>query len=169
VHRLIFVTLLVGCSAAHPPPTPHDGPTPAPPAQMSVLMLQDGQDATLVAGGQGGFHIWLRYAVHGLGGQSVTLERTAHRVSDDAVVLRDRGPVDIGAPDADGWWTAPSPIPMFMCPTPIGISVIDVPIALELRLLGDADAELARAAVTVVPRCPSDGTQHDACTRICTG
>ena len=97
----------------------------------------------------------------------MTLERSAHRASDGAVVLVYRGDVDVGAPDATGWWTAPSPIPMFMCPSPIGISVIDTPIDFTLRLLGDGDAELARAAITLVPRCPAD--QQDFCTRICTG
>ena len=80
-----------------------------------------------------------------------------------------RGNVDLGdaGPGDDGWWTAPSPIPMFMCPSPIGLSVVDVPIELTLRLLGAGDAELARAAVTVTPRCPD--AQRDFCERICTG
>ena len=56
---------------------------------------------------------------------------------------------------------------MFMCPSPIGISVVDVPIDFTLRLLGAGDAELARAAITLVPRCPE--AQRDFCTRICTG
>jgi len=136
---------------------------------MSVLMLADGQDATLVEGAQGGFHVWMQYAVRGVPASTVTLERSARRVSDGAVVLVYRGDVDVGAPDPanDGWWTAPSPIPMFMCPSPIGISVVDVPIAFTLRLVGAGDAELARADLTLVPRCPD--AQRDFCTRICTG
>lgn len=171
MRRLIALTLLAACSAPpHATPPPADAGPLAPAAEMSLLMLADGQDATLVEGAQGGFHIWLQYAVHGLSASTVTLERTAHRASDDAVVLVYRGDVDVGDPAADGWWTAPSPIPMFMCPSPIGISVVDVPIELTLRLLGAGDAELARAAVTVVPRCPNDSaTQHDFCVRICTG
>lgn len=129
-------------------------------------MLTDGQDATLVEGAQGGFHVWLSYAVRGVTG-SFTLERDAHRVSDGAVVLRYRGPMDVGAPADDGWWSAPSPIPMFMCPTPIGISIVDEPIDFELRLLDDADVERAHTHVTLVPRCPD--AQRDFCTRICTG
>jgi hypothetical protein len=56
---------------------------------------------------------------------------------------------------------------MFMCPSPIGISVVDVPIYFTLRLSGAGDADLARAAITLVPRCPD--AQRDFCTRICTG
>ena len=169
----ILVTLAlfaaVGCTPAAPPapPPPVIAPTPGASAEMALLMLTDGQDDTLVEGAQGGFHVWMQYAVRDLPAGSVTLERTAHRVSDGAIVLRYRGEVDVGAPDADGWWTAPAPIPMFMCPSPIGLSVVDVPIEFALRLLGDGDVELARAAITLVPRCP-DG-QRDFCTRICTG
>lgn len=167
MHRLIVLTLLAGCS---PPPRattpPADAEAP-PAAQMSVLMLADGQDATLVEGAQGGFHVWMQYAVHGLPASTVTLERSAHRVSDGAVVLVYRGDVDVGDAAPDGWWTAPSPIPMFMCPSPIGISIVDVPIEYTLRLLGAGDAELARAAITLVPRCPD--AQRDFCMRICTG
>ena len=134
---------------------------------MTLLTLTDGQDDTLVEGAQGGFHVWMRYAVRGLPAGSYTLERTAHRASDGAVVLVFRGDVEVGAPGADGWWTAPAPIPMFMCPSPIGIAVVDVPIDFTLRLVGAGDAELARAAITLVPRCPD--AQRDFCMRICTG
>ena len=61
-------------------------------------MLADGQDVTLVEGAQGGFHVWMQYAVRGLPAGTVTLERSAHRVSDGAVVLVYRGDVDLGAP-----------------------------------------------------------------------
>ena len=168
MRRLILLTLLAGCDPLPPPPAhaPDLGPGAAP-AEMSVLMLADGQDATLVEGAQGGFHVWLSYAVRGLPAGTVTLERTARRVSDGAVVLVYRGDVDVGAPADDGWWDAPSPIPMVMCPSPIGLSIVDVPIELTLRMLGPGDAELARAAVTVVPRCPD--AQRDFCMRICTG
>lgn len=132
---------------------------------MVVLALVDGQDDTLVPGAQGGFHVWMQYAVRDLAPGTFTLERSAHRASDGAVVLVYRGDVDIGAPDAGGWWTAPAPIPMFMCPSPIGISVVDVPLEFTLRLVGDA--ELARTSITLTPRCPDD--QRDFCTRICTG
>jgi hypothetical protein len=163
-----FAAALSACSA--PPPHAHAASpdlAPAADAEMSVLMLTDGQDATLVEGAQGGFHVWLAYAVRGAAG-SFTLERRADRVSDGAVVLRYRGDVDVGAAGASGWWTAPAPIPMFMCPTPIGVSIVDQPIAYTLRLLDDAEVEHARAAITLVPRCPDDAN-HDYCMHICTG
>jgi len=146
---------------------PDLSPAPVAAGEMTVLTLTDGQDDTLVEGAQGGFHVWMQYAVRDLAAGTYTLERTAHRASDGAVVLVFRGDVDVGVPAADGWWSAPAPIPMFMCPSPIGISVVDVPIDFTLRLLGAGDAELARADITLVPRCPE--AQRDFCTRICTG
>ena len=166
---LFAVTLALialGCAPTPPPATPAPIASPPPPGTLRLVGMTDGQDAILIEGAQGGFHVWMQYAVRDVAG-SVTLERTAHRQGDGAIVLRYRGQVDVGAPDADGWWTAPAAIPMFMCPSPIGLSVVDVPIEFELRMLGDADVELARAAITLVPRCP-DG-QRDFCTRICTG
>jgi hypothetical protein len=169
VQRVVAFILLAGCSA--PPPGGHAVPDLAPPpvaaGEMTVLTLTDGQDDTLVEGAQGGFHVWMQYAVRDLPAGTYTLERSAHRASDGAVVLVFRGDVDIGAPAADGWWTAPAPIPMFMCPSPIGISVVDVPIDFTLRLSDAGDSEQARAAITLVPRCPE--AQRDFCTRICTG
>jgi hypothetical protein len=171
-----LAALVVGCAPASPPPPP----PPTPPVARADLAIgapdgstgamvpfTDGQQVELVAGAQGGFHVWLEYALRDLPPGFYTLERNAHRVSDDAVVLRYTGTVEVGAPAGDGWWTAPSPIPMFMCPTPIGISIVGEPIAFLLRVLDDAGGELARAGVTLVPRCPA--AQLDFCTRICTG
>lgn len=168
MQRLFVLVLVAGCSAT-PPPRDREGADlgPGSPARLSVLMLGDGQQVTLVEGAQGGFHVWMQYAVRDLPPATYTLERSARRVSDGAPVLVYRGDVDIGAAGADGVWSAPAPIPMFMCPSPIGISVIDVSIAFSLRVLGAGDAELARTAITLVPRCPE--AQRDFCTRICSG
>ena len=164
----VMLVVLLGCSAARPPAPPTRAtPITATPATLTIDGYADGQDVTLVAGAQGGFHVWMQYDVRDLAPSTVTLERTATRASDGAVVLVYRGDVDVGAPDAGGTWTAPAPIPMFMCPAPIGITVVDTPIDFQLRLLGDGDAELARAAITLVPHCPD--AQADFCTRICNG
>jgi hypothetical protein len=157
-----------GCSA--PPPVAPPVTTPTITQTSATLAIDgyvDGQDVTLVEGAQGGFHVWMHYAVRDLPAGTVTLERSAYRVSDGAVVLVYRGDADIGAPDDSGWWSAPAAVPMFMCPSPIGITIVDTPIDYQLRLVGGDGAELARAAVTLVPHCPDD--QRDFCTRICTG
>ncbi|HEY2748787.1 MAG TPA: hypothetical protein VGL86_29405 [Polyangia bacterium] len=165
---LAVAVVAVGCARAPSPPPPTTAtPITSAPATLAIAGYSDGQDVTLVEGAQGGFHVWMQYAVQDLPPGTVALERSATRASDGAVVLVYRGDVDVGAPDASGWWSAPSPIPMFMCPSPIGISVIDTPVDFVLRLLGDGDVELARAAITLVPHCPD--AQADFCTRICSG
>src|SRR5262249_6328176 len=97
----------------------------------------------------------------------VTIERRATRVSDGALVLRDDGAAAIGAPDADGYFQPAQPVPMFMCPSPVGISVIDTPIRLELTIRRADDSSAVQAGVEVIPVCPDDA--RDFCERICTG
>ena len=110
----------------------------------------------------------MRYAIAGLpSGANIKVERLAHRLSDGAVVLRFDSAEVVGTPDAGGWYRSYS-FPMFMCPTPIGISVVDTPIVYELRVSDENGTfELAHASITLVPHC-SD-VRRDLCTRICTG
>ena len=169
--RVVFaigLVLVAGC-AGDPPLPPVDASVAGAAVAVALVPLLDGgEDVTLVEGAQGGFHVWLDWRVRGVpAGSTVTLERRAYRVADETVVLRFDGAVDVGAPGGDGWFTAPNPIPMFMCPSPIGVSVVDVPIRFELHVLDAAAVELGRAAVTLVPHCPD--AQRDFCTRICTG
>jgi len=170
VAAVTLVTL--GCA-----PPPHDPASPDALPAVSPLRLgaadhaalSDGQDVELVAGAQGGFHVWMTWAVGGMRPQALTLERTAHRLGDGKPVLRTSATVEIGAPGADGSFAPVDPIPMFMCPSPIGLSVIDQPIVFELRLADEHGATLAGGAVTLVPHCPADGEQRDFCVRICSG
>ena len=171
---LAFVALpaLAGCSA---PPAVHgdgggSGGAAMSPAQMSLLMLADGQDATLVPGAQGGFHVWLKYRVAGMAPEKVKVHRESHRVSDDALVLRTDGTQDVGAPAPgnDGWWELPQALPSFMCPTPIGINVIDERIVFEVTLSTMDDQPLAKSSAEATVHCP-DGTQAPFCAKICSG
>jgi hypothetical protein len=173
--------LLGGCGApppraTHPPPSPTSSPSPSPLPGIEIALgapgdggalapLVDGQEVTMVAGAQGGFHVWLAYRLHDVPAGIFTVERDAERVSDGAVVLRYRDAVEV-APGGDGWFTPDAPIPMFMCPTPIGVSVVGVPIAYRLRLRDAGDHELGSAGITLVPRCPDSSS---ACARICSG
>ena len=130
--------------------------------------LIDGQDATLVEGAQGGFHVWLRYRVQPAHAEHVLIVRGAHRQHDGKVVLRiPPADLDVGTPDAQGGWEPPMASPMFMCPSPIGISVVDVPIVFEVTLTDSAGQTLSHGQVTLVPRCPV--ANFDFCRKICTG
>jgi len=153
--RLLTIVWL-GLAACSP------APPPQPAMQLSISVDADANDAVeLVAGAQGGFHVWLRYALSGdLPAETVTLQRRAERVADQQAVLHLDTLVSLPAQASDT-------IPMFMCPTPIGLSIIDERLALSLAVVDAAGVELARAALEVVPGCPAG--QLDFCRRICSG
>ncbi len=168
---LALALCLAGCGAA-PAPTPPSGPGQLTlgsllPDGSAVMPLPDGMDVTLVEGAQGGFHVWMDFRSHDVAPGELTLERTAHRLSDDQLVLRTKAPLTVGAPDEAGDWELPMPLPMFMCPSPVGLSVIDQPIVFRMRLLDGTGAEQAASDVTLVPHCP-DGAR-EFCERICSG
>jgi len=167
MRRLTLLTvMMMGCTGAPPP-------SPPPTASQLVLgdvtgaPLTDGQDVTLVAGAQGGFHVWLTWRATDMGADELVLERTAHRVSDGQLVLRSSTSLWPDAPGADGWVAAPMPLPMFMCPSPVGLSVIDVPIRFELSFSAVSGTPLVNQSVTLVPHCPVEA--RDFCQRICNG
>lgn len=127
-------------------------------------------DQTLVPGAQGGFHIWLKWRVQGMAPEKVHVHRESHRVSDDALVLLADGTQEVGAPDpaSGGWWELPSAQPSFMCPTPIGISVIDERIVFDVTLTTVDGAPLAKSSAEATVHCPS-GDQNAFCLQICSG
>lgn len=142
--------------------------TGAPPAPLTLGALDatgafvpftDGQDVTLVEGAQGGFHVWVVYAYAGAIGVEVTLARDAHRAVDGAIVLRTSAQVTTVAQS--------DPLPMFMCPSPVGLSVIDQPIDYALAMTDAEGNTLAAGSITLVPHCPEGAV--DFCMRICTG
>jgi hypothetical protein len=132
----------------------------------SFAPLTDGQDVTLVEGSQGGFHVWMKFRVHGMPPGDVDIARTAHRADTGDSVLRTTGTITIGPPDANGDWELPMAATMFMCPTPIGVRVADERIVYEIMLSLGAD-EVSHASISLVPRCPA--AQLDFCMKICTG
>ena len=161
---------LVGCGGG-------GGMQPPPGDAMLALgsAAQDGSgfvalggDATLVPGAQGGFHIWLKYRVEGMAPEKVKVHRESHRVSDDALVLLADGTQEVGAPDGDGWWTLPQATPSFMCPTPIGISVVDERIVFDVTLTTEDGAPVAKQSAEATVHCPS-GDQNAFCLKICSG
>ena len=153
---------LCACGPAVPPvPPPTAGTLTLGMSDASDAFLPfiDGQDVTLVSGAQGGFHVWLRYRYDGTPGGNAKLSRGAHRLADDAIVLRTNAEITVAAESAL--------MPMFMCPSPIGLSVIDQPIVFSLGMDADDGTPLAAQHITLVPHCPD--AERDFCLRICTG
>ena len=163
---------LVGCGG---------GKTEPPPPGDAMLALgtaaSDGSgfvplggDTTLVPGAQGGFHVWIKYRIEGMAPETVKVHRESRRVSDDALVLLTDGMLDVGEPGPgdDGWWELPQAVPNFMCPTPIGISVIDERMEFEVTLSTPDGTTLAKSSAEATVHCP-DGDQAQFCAKICAG
>ncbi|MFO0574232.1 MAG: hypothetical protein U1A78_09550 [Polyangia bacterium] len=163
-------------------------PPPPPPGQLSLgtidtqgrwVDLADvsgDAEVELVPGAQGGFHVWLKYRISGLSGR-VRVSRIAERIGPGGTRQRVlTAPSTVLELPADGSrWETPDPIPSFMCPTPIGVSVLDAPVEFLVTMeAADATdqppATLARAAVTLRPRCPPEGDgTRPFCLQICKG
>ena len=167
---LVLATVMgIGCGGEPPPP---QGKVAlvlggADPTTGQWVTLTDGQDAELVPGAQGGFHVWMKLRLGHMEPQRLRAAKTAHRVGDGQLVLRSSLVFDVGAPDDTGVWELPMATPMFMCPSPIGLSVIDQPISFEIELSDEAGARVAGSSVRLVPHCPAEG--RDFCLKICTG
>jgi hypothetical protein len=136
-------------------------------ADMSGFVTLDG-DVMLVPGGQGGFHVWVKYRVTGAGAERVNIAYTARRVSDSRLILTNKISAELGAPGSEGYWESPVPIPAFMCPSPLGITVQDQPMVFDFQVRDDADGVRGAATATFTPHCP-EGDQAAHCVAICNG
>lgn len=177
---VLGAALWAGCQ---PPETAPDlGPTPGTltlgtidPARFGDnrwVDLADDQLVQLAPGAQGGFHVWVLYRIQGLAGR-VQVSRIADRLPPDGSarqrVLTTTGFLTLPSTDL---WQTPDPIPSFMCPTPIGVSVLSAPIELSVRITDQDDSTrtLAQAKVRLQEQCPPDtDPTHAFCLRICQG
>ncbi|HEY2746347.1 MAG TPA: hypothetical protein VGL86_17060 [Polyangia bacterium] len=161
---------LVGCGGAgamQPPPgsATLDIGTAATDGTGFVAL---GGDTTMVPGAQGGFHVWIKYRIEGMAPATVNVHRESRRVSDNALVLLADSQLDVGTPGDDGWWEMPMAQPSFMCPTPIGINVIDEKIVFDVSMTAIDGTPLATSTAQATVHCP-DGDQAQFCAKICSG
>jgi len=124
-------------------------------------------EATLVPGAQGGFHVWLSYKVKGTEG-AVKAAHTVRREGDGKLLSRGERRLEVAAVEEGGWWQSDGATPAFLCPTPLGVSVIDVSAIFEVTLFSEDARELVKQQVKTQLKCPTDG-QADFCQRICKG
>jgi hypothetical protein len=166
---------VVGCGTGNMvQPPPPDGGMALTLGQLdgtgAFVALADGTDVTLVEGAQGGFHVWMDFQAPEAPPADAVMLRTAHRLSDGALILRTSGLVmPPNAPGGAGTFELPSMVPMFMCPSPVGISVIDTPVSFEIEIQDGAGASLGAGSVHLVAHCPGDAAAQAFCQRICTG
>ena len=171
---LAAAVLAIGCGGGPtPPPVLPDASSPYPVEvalgganlDTSGFTTLAG-DITMVPGGQGGFHVWVKYRVTGAGAERVLLNYIARRVSDGRLILRNNIQVQLDAAGSEGYWESPVPIPAFMCPSPLGVVVQDQPLQFEFEVRDTAGALRGGATATFTPHCPT-GDEH--CVDICNG
>jgi hypothetical protein len=133
---------------------------------VGFLAIPDFTEVDLVPGAQGGFHVWVNVSLHGVAGP-ITIEREARREADGELVLRALAQrIDVPEDAMVDWWDNPNAAPAFMCPTPIGLSVIGEPIRINVTIRGTDDEVLAEESMVVIPRC---NLQPEFCQSICSG
>ena len=123
---------------------------------------------TLTPGAQGGFHVWLDYRIKDAPAGTVTAAHTVRRESDGKLLSRGERKLTVGAAGEGGWWESDAATAAFLCPTPLGVSVIDVQAVFEATLT-DADGRtLATQQARTQLQCPADA-QNEFCLRVCAG
>lgn len=138
--------------------------------------IENGQDAELAPGAQGGFHVWLHYKLSGMNGRLV-VKRIADRVTlKDGGEKLDRVLTTEGVqvvPAGVQEWQTKEPLPNFMCPTPLGINIIDQLIEMKVVVEDMGGRTLGQARSRVRVRCPgtveNPDPQREFCLRICSG
>lgn len=179
---LVFVPLFgLAIAACGPDPvTPGPGPDPAElilgtgheDGSPGFVTTEEGQDLVLQPGAQGGFHVFLNIRMNDEAASLVSMtpmiERHARRVVDGDLVSRSehRGKF-VASPEA-GFNETERSIPVFLCPTPVGISVADELLELQVEAYDDETGERMNGHLRFVPRCP-EGDQKTFCERICFG
>jgi hypothetical protein len=170
---LLSTVVLVACGGPgqEPPPEPLEGELVLGSAALTgtgFVSVNDGAEVELIPGGQGGFHLWTSLRVQGVMGPLV-LRREARLVADGSLILNaPRTIVEVPEDAMTDWWEAGAAVPSFMCPSPVGLQVFDVEIALTAELLDEDGEIVAEDHVVLLPRCP-EGDQADWCANICAG
>lgn len=147
---------------------------PSDPMAFHYLPLSDDMQVQLAGGAQGGFHIWTLYRI--LGNQTeqrVKARRYIDRLGADGSrqrVLTAEGSERV---PAESPWELLTPIPSFVCPTPLGVNALDAKLELKVRFEDNSSgALLGESAVRLSAVCPpamAGDTQNAFCMMICVG
>ncbi|MEQ8272055.1 MAG: hypothetical protein RMA76_15480 [Deltaproteobacteria bacterium] len=179
---IAFVLLALACSGTEPPDPPPPGSgalivgAGEEDGSAGFIAVDDGVDLVLQPGAQGGFHVYvnLRFTEASLdkfgAEEKPLIRRFARRTDAGTLVSRSTHTTTLmPAPDAEGMYDTENSIPVFLCPSPIGVQVAEERLILEVEAAADEDdPEPIIDTLEFVPRCP-EGDQEEFCRRICFG
>lgn len=142
------------------------------PKTLVYAPLQAGAELTLEPGAQGGFHVFMHlqvddFAIAGMGERPL-VQRWARRVDTGELVSRASRTHLFVPSDVPGRVQIDGAVPLFLCPTPVGIEVAEQPLELEVQISADQDSEGVKGKLQFTPRCP-EGDQRQFCLNICFG
>jgi hypothetical protein len=163
------------CCACQPPPPHDDAGVPLWPDGAFVLGTpQSDLDPSFQAlpaqlvlhpGSQGGFHAPLLYRVDHQTESAVVFEHRVTRSRDGVLVSKGTRTFDIDG--AAGSWVTDGPVVIFLCPTPVGVSVTDEALTFEITATKASTGLLGRAIGQVIVQCPDSGKAF--CQSVCGG
>lgn len=165
---LLGACSLFACGIGPTPPDAGDAGTPAWPAgalEVGANVMNDfapfPTEVPLVPGAQGGYHVEVRYRVTGERASEVLFTHRARKL-DGTLVSRGTRQFDV-APDGGVWVSEQFPI--FMCPTPVGVSVSNETVTIEVEATARDGGILGRSTGTTTLHC--EAGQY--CEVICKG
>lgn len=116
-------------------------------------------------GAQGGYHLAVLYQVTGQALERVVFAHRVTRVRDDVLVSKGTRTLDVTPVAAGASWITPGPVIIFICPTPVGVNVVDEELNFEVTA-AKGGVVLGRAAARSVFRCAATDS---FCASICSG
>jgi hypothetical protein len=119
-----------------------------------------------IPGSQGGFHVNVVYQLPEGGIGLITVEHRVRRAKDGRLVSQGSRQFDLGLHRVTPW-RADAPIPVFMCPTPVGVSILDELLVFTATVKDNTSQIIAAGSATAVFRCGTAGTSF--CESICKG
>ena len=121
-------------------------------------------------GSQGGLHVYINMRISDTAAENLTdnpvVYREARRISDGRLVSRLEHRTRLVASSTVAGFETEKSISLFLCPTPVGVDVADVPLELTVELKADYQLDtLARGQLRFVPFCPTEDAEF--CLDIC--
>jgi hypothetical protein len=112
-----------------------------------------GSSFTLYRGPQGGNHAYAKYQVSGGHlASGATFEHRVRRAKDGVLVSKGNRSFDVTATDG-GVWTSEGAVIMFLCPTPVGVSIVREQLDFEVIVKGADGKFLGRATARSTLSC----------------
>jgi hypothetical protein len=163
---LLLVVVAPGCGSGGTGATPMTALVQTAGAD-GTGRLEIGSESTLVAGAQGGFHLWLSLRLTHAALGDVKVKHTIRKESDGTLFSTAERTLTVTAPGPGGYWESDPAWPGFLCPSPIGIDILGVPTVVKLEISDTEGKLLGTTEAKTKFACPD--SQKSFCESICKG